>query len=57
MGLRIMKRVQEDYGGGSDGEKKEDMDPFTDKHNKKLMASIHEASLTPADRIFLDLRR
>jgi xeroderma pigmentosum group C-complementing protein len=52
VGLKIMKRVQEDYGGGSDGEKKDDMNPFTNKHNKRAIASIREVSLTPADETF-----
>lgn len=37
MGLRIMKRVQEEYGGDADAHMKETMNPFTNK--KKQIAS------------------
>lgn len=53
MGLRIMKRVQEDYGGDADRDKKEDMNPFTNKNKIKSNASNREEPLTLADQSFL----
>lgn len=52
MGLRIMKRVQEDYGGDADGDKKEDMNPFTNKRKKKSIASFQKEKLSPAAESF-----
>ena len=48
-GLRIMKRVQEDYGGDMDGDKKDDMNPFTNKHKIASNASNRNVLLIPAD--------
>lgn len=50
MGLRIMKRVQEDYGGDADGDKKDDMNPFTNKSKNRLPTSIQEVGPVPADK-------
>ncbi|MCJ1284560.1 hypothetical protein MMC26_003893 [Xylographa opegraphella] len=38
MGLRIIERVQEEYGGDSNGHMKEEMNPFTNK-NKRVQSS------------------
>lgn len=47
VGLRIMRRVQEDYGGGTDGDTKEEMNPFTNKRKIKSNASNRkEAGIT-----------
>lgn len=36
VGLRIMKRVREDYGGDADGHSREEMNPFTNKKNRPM---------------------
>lgn len=44
MGLRIMKRVQEEYGGDADEDLKEEVNPFT---NKKKKYRSHQEYETP----------
>lgn len=39
MGLKIMKRVREDYGADPDKDKQDDMNPFTNKHKVTFKAS------------------
>lgn len=52
IGLRIMKRVQENYGGDADGDKKEDMNPFTNKRKNQSMVSLRKKPLSPAAESF-----
>ncbi|MCJ1421373.1 hypothetical protein MMC32_007736 [Xylographa parallela] len=41
MGLRIIERVQEEYGGDANGHMKEEMNPFTNKKKKVNISSSH----------------
>ena len=54
MGLRIIERVREEYGGGDDAHIAEEMNPFTDpskakKVKKALQAEIETGSTTDQD--------
>lgn len=51
MGLKIMQRVQEDYGGDPDRDKIDEMNPFTNKHKVKPKGSNHKEPLVPADEV------
>lgn len=39
VGLRIMKRVREEYGGNVNGHLREEMNPFTNKKNRLILES------------------
>ena len=53
MGLKIMQRVQEEYGGDPDKDKKDQMNPFTNKHKIKSSAFNGKEPVIAADEIAL----
>lgn len=51
MGLKIMQRVQEDYGGDPGKDKKDEMNPFTNKHKINSNASDGKDPVIAGDKI------
>lgn len=53
MGLRIIERVREEYGGDADAHIAEEMNPFTNPSKaKKVLQSDVQTSLTPNEPLF-----
>lgn len=55
MGLRIIQRVREEYGGNADAHMKEEMNPFTNQSNARKQRSVEPApNNKQGDQVLVD---